>query len=376
MTDRQQQQLVSAFKSGNMHLVEQLLTSIRPVVVSSLRTQFKSLTFAGEVAMVSLLHLAAYWGWKDIAVCLVAVHNCSPMWKDEEGDTSLHYAAYNGHLEVVKYFTAELHCDPMVRSNNSTTPLHIASVAGHLNIVRYLISEAHCNPLCEDNHGDTPLHDACRNGHLNMAQYLISEAHCDPSCEDIMGWTPLDWAFRQNHIHIVQYLQSSSTLSESQYTHVHKLFNVTVVLYTGAADLKSDVQTDIVEQKEEDHIYPPTVGAGSGDLSSILSESQYTHVHKLTGLLLNAGIEDLAEIIMELKNLNNWLPLGLQLGLRYETLKRIEKEQHGLINECKTEMLVAWLKRNDNVGVPCCAILKAALKKIDENQLASEINNL
>ena len=69
----------------------------------------------------------------------------------------------------------------------------------------------------------------------------------------------------------------SSILSESQYTHVHKLFNVTVVLlYTGIADLKSDVQTDIVEQKEEDHIHSPTAGSGSGDHSSILSESQYT----------------------------------------------------------------------------------------------------
>ena len=82
---------------------------------------------------------------------------------------------------------------------------------------------------------------------------------------------------------------------------------------------------------------------------------------------------------MALKNFNKWLSVGLQLGLRYETLKRIEKEQHGLIDECKTEMLVAWLKRKDNVavtGVPSWAILKAALEKIDENQLASEINNL
>ena len=61
-----------------------------------------------------------------------------------------------------------------------------------------------------------------------------------------------------------------------------------VLLYTGTADLQSDVQTDIVEQTEEDHIHSPTAGAGSGDPSSILSESQYTHVHRLfnvTGVL-------------------------------------------------------------------------------------------
>ena len=41
------------------------------------------------------------------------------------------------------------------------------------------------------------------------------------------------------------------------------------------------VKESVVEQKEEDHIHPPTAGAGSGDPSSILSESQYTYVHKL-----------------------------------------------------------------------------------------------
>ena len=114
---------------------------------------------------------------------------------------------------------------------------------------------------------------------------------------------------------------------------------------------------------------------GAGDPSSILlSESQYTHVHKLTGLLLYAGIDDLAEIIMALKNFDNWLPLGLQLGLRYETLEKIEKEQRGLIDECKRKMLVAWLQEQDNVANPCCADLKAALKNIGQNRVASEIN--
>ena len=71
--------------------------------------------------------------------------------------------------------------------------------------------------------------------------------------------------------HVTGVGDPSGILSESQYTHVHNL--TVVLLYTGTADLQSDVQTDIVEQKEEDHIHSPTAGSGSGDPSSILSES-------------------------------------------------------------------------------------------------------
>ena len=112
--------------------------------------------------------------------------------------------------------------------------------------------------------------------------------------------------------------------------------------------------------------------AGTGDPSKIvLSESQYTHVHKLTGLLLYTGIDDLAEITTALEDVNNWLPLGLQLGLRYKTLERIGENKRENIDKCKTEMLVAWLQQQAN---PCCADLKEALKKIGQNRVASEIN--
>ena len=122
----------------------------------------------------------------------------------------------------------------------------------------------------------------------------------------------------------------------------------------------------------------------TGDFSrTTLSESQYTHI-VLTctqvdqcdsgSVLLYAVIDDLAEIEMALKNVNNWLHLGLQLGLHNPTLKRIEKDQHELIDKCKTEMLMAWLQQQDNVYNPCCANLKAALEKIGEKQVASAIN--
>ena len=87
---------VYAFKSGNKKVAEQLLSSIRPAMVRT--TLHSRMYLLGSVAVVSLLHLAAYWGWKDIAICLVTVHECVANWRDGEEHTPLHYAAYNGHL--------------------------------------------------------------------------------------------------------------------------------------------------------------------------------------------------------------------------------------------------------------------------------------
>ena len=75
-------------------------------------------------------------------------------------------------------------------------------------------------------------------------------------------------------------------------------------------------------------------------------------------------------------DLNVWMRLGIHLGLRYSTLEAIDIEQRSKIENCKMEMLVAWLKQQDNVsknGVPSWSVLKAALKKIGENELADRI---
>ena len=98
---------VIAFKSTDERAVKQLLSHIRPSVV---RTTFN---FRTDVTEVSLLHLAAFWGWKDIAILLVAKYDCSATCKDGYDHSPLHYASYHGHLNLVIYFITELHCDPM-----------------------------------------------------------------------------------------------------------------------------------------------------------------------------------------------------------------------------------------------------------------------
>ena len=207
MADRRRQEeedYVIAFKSGNKLVAEQLLHRIpQPVAIT---TTFKFSSYYGVLALVSLLHLAAYWGWRNVVTALVSVYKCAANCKDEEGHIPLHYAAYNGHLEVVKYFVIELLCDPMDSNNDGETPLHIACQNGNLNIAQYLIREEHCNPSCENNNGYTPLHIACRHGNLNIAQYLIREEHCNPSCENNNGGTPLHIACRYGNLNIAQYL--------------------------------------------------------------------------------------------------------------------------------------------------------------------------
>ena len=143
------------------------------------------------------------------------------------------------------------------------------------------------------------------------------------------------------------------------------------------------MQAEGAELKEEDLSSNTcsSTPAGTGHPYSILSESQQTHVtvHKwfnVTVVLLYTGIDDLADVKRSLKNFNNWQSLGLELGLLYTTLKRIEEEERGIISKCKIRMLAAWLQQQDNVyekGVPSWSTLKAALMNIDENELADEI---
>ena len=114
---------------------------------------------------------------------------------------------------------------------------------------------------------------------------------------------------------------------------------------------------EVAGLKEEDLPITSPV-ASTGDPSSTLSESQYTHVHKLfnvTVVLFYTGINDLADVKRLLKNVNDWQSLGLDLGLLYTTLKRMEKGQQRVISKCNTEMLAAWLQQQDHVakkGVP------------------------
>ena len=106
------------------------------------------------------------------------------------------------------------------------------------------------------------------------------------------------------------------------------------------------------------------------------STHMYTSCDSDTPLYTHVGINDLFDVKMALKNLNDWQSLGLALGLLYPTLKKIDEDQRGKTDKCVMEMIAAWLEKKDNVankGVPSWLVLQEALRKIDENDLADKI---
>ena len=249
-----------AFKAGDKILAENLLPRVLQPSGIMVTFDFDVYKDMLRAASVSLLHLAAFWGWMDTVTTLVVEYGIATNREDNKGHRPLHYAAYNGHLEVVKYLG---HDRDLVdkKSADGRTPIFFASQNGHFDIVQYLIEEAQCNPLHIDNSGwmlihyaslnghlrivqfiikvfkdrnrdpfcktnnligNTPLHLACDQGHLNIVQYLIREEHCNPSCEDNNGKTPLHYACQRNQPHIVQNLLSTgrvNPLVKDKYNH-------------------------------------------------------------------------------------------------------------------------------------------------------------
>ena len=77
------------------------------------------------------------------------------------------------------------------------------------------------------------------------------------------------------------------------------------------------------------------------------------------------------------EGVSDWKKLGINLGLLYQpTLTDIESHRRGKPDECRLDMVSAWLQQQDNVaqkGLPSWSVLRAALRRMGENKVASKI---
>ena len=83
-------------------------------------------------------------------------------------------------------------------------------------------------------------------------------------------------------------------------------------------------------------------------------------------------ITDLEEVEESVKEIVDWMGLGLKLGLFYSTLAEIESD-HNTVKRRKREMLAAWLKGEDISKDRTWSTLVDALHKMNHHPLAEEI---
>ena len=109
------------------------------------------------------------------------------------------------------------------------------------------------------------------------------------------------------------------------------------------------------------------IPSASGDLSRTLSEF-FVMSTAIVITVSQTGIGDLVDVLEVVESVSDWKRLGLTLGLLLKpTLTDIETYRRGKPDDCKIDMLSAWLEQQDNVsqkGIPSWIVLRAALKKI------------
>ncbi|XP_075584198.1 ankyrin repeat and sterile alpha motif domain-containing protein 1B isoform X2 [Pelecanus crispus] len=170
--------------SGYTALHHAALNGHKDIVLKLL--QYEASTNVADNKGYFPIHLAAWRGDVDIVKILIH-HGPSHSRVNEqnnENETALHCAAQYGHSEVVAVLLEEL-TDPTIRNNKLETPLDLAALYGRLRVVKMII-KAYPNLMNCNTRKHTPLHLAARNGHKAVVQVLL-ESGMDVSCQTEKG---------------------------------------------------------------------------------------------------------------------------------------------------------------------------------------------
>ncbi|XP_058263796.1 ankyrin repeat and sterile alpha motif domain-containing protein 1B isoform X4 [Hemibagrus wyckioides] len=195
-----EQELLEAARTGNVLLVEKLLSGKRGLLGSS----------SGSIALPGLLSI-----WRGLNV------NCA----DSSGYTPLHHAALNGHRDVVLKLL-QFEASTNVPDNKGCFPLHLAAWRGDVDIVRILMHHgpSHCRVNEQNHEKETALHCAAQYGHSEVVCVLLQEL-TDPSMRNRRGETPLDLAALYGRLQVVRMLLNAHpnlmSLNTRQHTPLH-----------------------------------------------------------------------------------------------------------------------------------------------------------
>ncbi|XP_026065511.1 ankyrin repeat and sterile alpha motif domain-containing protein 1B-like isoform X7 [Carassius auratus] len=176
-----EQELLEAARTGNVGLVEKLLSGKKGLLGSG----------SGSIPLPGLLSM-----WRGVSV------NCA----DGSGYTPLHHASLNGHRDVVLKLL-QFEASANVADSKGCFPLHLAAWRGDVDIVQILIHHGPSHSrVNEQNHEkETALHCAAQYGHSEVVRVLLQEL-TDPSMRNSRGETPLDLAALYGRLQVVRLL--------------------------------------------------------------------------------------------------------------------------------------------------------------------------
>ena len=130
------------------------------------------------------LHLAARYGYFEIAIELVKRGKAKVGARDCFGATPLHVAACHNHLEMV-YLLLKLGADMGINAFNGSTPLHSAAACGAVEVIDHLFYYG-ANLSAVDDSGLTALHYAILNTNSsNLERNILvkTEASSGEQCQ-------------------------------------------------------------------------------------------------------------------------------------------------------------------------------------------------
>ncbi|XP_028811215.1 ankyrin repeat and sterile alpha motif domain-containing protein 1B isoform X2 [Denticeps clupeoides] len=176
-----EQELLDAARTGNVALVEKLLSGKKGLLGSG----------SGSIPLPSLLSI-----WRGLNV------NCA----DSSGYTPLHHASLNGHRDVVLKLL-QYEASTNVADSKGCFPLHLAAWRGDMEIVRLLMHHgpSHCRVNEQNHEKETALHCAAQYGHSEVVSVLLQEL-TDPTMRNSRGETPLDLAALYGRLQVVRML--------------------------------------------------------------------------------------------------------------------------------------------------------------------------
>jgi len=138
--------------------------------------------------------------------------------RDGLGNTLLHIAAYKGYKEIVATLLDYARFRILFWINEkenvfNDTPLHKASINGHADVVELLLKHG-ADADATSSNGSTPLHYAAYNGHANIVKLLLENC-ADPSAKNNIGKKPADVARERRHIEIANMIENVMELFEA-----------------------------------------------------------------------------------------------------------------------------------------------------------------